>query len=424
MRVSRSWHFHGPRPARGRIENVGIDDVAMEEWERGWHSSDKVICADCVSDKHLKAAVTAAAVDASSCSFCGSSPASDFDVLMEAFMVGVRNTFEQADDAGMPWDGGYVFQTYDHWDLPDWFVDVGAGDHEDAVVDEIRDHLVEKTYASRWWLALEPHAAYSSAWKEFRQQILHRTRFVFWADQSSPGDHEGAGEISVSGILHAIGKLLVHFQLITAIPGGTFTYRARGHAEEIDSQIWGAADLGTNKPEKSTGSTRMSPAGIPLFYGADDVDTALAEVAHADMRQFFTVGRFVTTAPIKVVDLTQVSAVPSIFDPEMGHWQGHLHFLNDLVEELRQPIDQARSNLDYVPTQVFCEYLLRVFDDRDIQGVVWMSAAVDGVRCVALDIPQEDCVDPTAAPADRPQLQLIADGKTVYRRRTNEFRAL
>ena len=93
-------------------------------------------------------------------------------------MVGVRHAFEQADDAGMPWDGGYVFTTYEHYKLPDLFSWVVGGDYEEAVREEIRDCLVEKTYASRWWAETEPDEAFSTAWTEFRDQILHRTRFT------------------------------------------------------------------------------------------------------------------------------------------------------------------------------------------------------------------------------------------------------
>ena len=148
----------------------------------------------------------------------------------------------------------------------------------------------------------------------------------------------------------------------------------------------------------------MSPAGIPLFYSADDVETALAEVARADDREFFTVGKFVTTEPITVIDLTHAPSVPSVFDPELGSYQGQLQFLNELVEELRKPIDTARSNLDYVPTQVFCEYFLHVFDpdandDDDtaeprvdakakVRGLVWTSSlARGGGGCLALNVP-------------------------------------
>jgi len=402
---------------------MGINDVMIEEWERGWHGSDKLICPDCVDDDYLKAVVKDVAVSAQECSFCGAAPAAEFDVFMKALMVGVTNMFVQADDAGTPWESGYVFETYQPYEIANEFIWVAVEDHADEVVEEIREHLADKTYASRWWI--EPDRAYSSAWQEFREQILHRTRFVFWASKDNADQHVGAGEVPVARVLNAIGELLIKFDLITTIPAGTSLRRARGHARKQDSEGWGAADLGTNVPKSSTGSTRMSPSGIPLFYGADDIDTALVEVASADSSEFFTAGQFVTTVPMTVVDLTSVPAVPSIFDPKLGRWERELIFLNDLVKELSQPIDTARSHLDYVPTQVFCEYFLRAFDEADISGLAWKSAAAaSGGRCVALDVTHQDCVDVADGAADRPQLELVAGSITVHQRRTDEFRQL
>lgn len=116
-------------------------------------------------------------------------------------------------------------------------------------------------------------------------------------------------------------------------------------------------------------------------------------------------------------------------------------FLNELVGELRKSIDTARSNLDYVPTQVFCEYFLHVFNpdaDADeenaeagvkaqakIRGLVWTSSvASGGSGCLALNVPQEDCVDVADGTAGRLQLYLVPGSTTVHRRRTDEFRQL
>jgi len=406
---------------------VGTSDFIEGEWEQGWHSSDKLICPGCVREACLKAIVADAVLDGQLCDFCGSAPAADFDVFMEAFMVGVKNKFEQADDASMPWEGGYVFDSEIilGWDLPDQFDPLGAGEHDGEVIEEIRACLIiDKAYVSRWWIELEPEKAYSSAWEAFREQILHRTRFVFWA-LADTDEYLGAGEVAVSRVLGSIAALVEKFELITELPEGTFTYRARGHEQRDDSERWTAADLGTNRPKNSLSSTRMSPAGIPLFYGADDVETALAEISRADSREYFTVAHFMTTAPMKVLDFTHVPAVPSIFDPELGYWWGEIVFLNDLVEELRQPVEPHRSNLDYVPTQVFSEYFLRVFDEANVHGLLWKSAVeASGRGCVALDIPHEDCLDVAEGIADRPQLVLVSGQTTVHRRRTDEFRQL
>ena len=37
----------------------------------------------------------------------------------------------QLSNAGMPWDGGYVFTTWEHSELPDEFDWVAAGPHDD-----------------------------------------------------------------------------------------------------------------------------------------------------------------------------------------------------------------------------------------------------------------------------------------------------
>jgi HEPN/RES N-terminal domain 1/RES domain len=258
---------------------MGISDVMIEAWERGWHGSDKFICPGCIGDEYLRDVVADATADDQVCSFCDATPAADFDVFMRALMVGIDNRFEQADDAGMPWDHGYVFTVYQHWEVGEEFGWVAAPEHDAEVVEAICECLEEKTYASRWWNRLEPDKSYSSSWTDFREQILHRTRFVFWACKD---DNDQYREVPVAEILQHIGNLLVMFDCLTTLSAGTRTFRARGHAKREDSHGWGAADLGTNSPERATSQSRMSPAGIPLFYGADDIDTALAEVGRAD----------------------------------------------------------------------------------------------------------------------------------------------
>jgi hypothetical protein len=399
----------------------------LDAWERGWSGSDKYICPACVDEEFLESLVQDGVDEGEECSFCGATGATMFDTFMEAFMIGVKNSFELADE-NMPYDGGPVFPELirDAYDIADEFADVPGGQFADQVFEEIRDRLdPDKQYMPRYWIELEPEKAYSSAWNDFCENIKHRTRFVFWATSLEGDDYVGAGEFPVAKILDAISSLLERLGLIRTIEPGMFFYRARGHQQPDDSRNWRAADLGTNTAENSIGSSRMSPAGIPLFYGSGDVETALAEVGHADLREFFTVGRFATTIPIKVVDLTEIPGVPSIFDPKMGQWQGQIIFLHHLVSQLRQPVDPGRASLDYIPTQVFCEYFLRVFEAGSVRGIVWKSVTSPGEGlCVALDIPHDDCVDASEDGLDRVRLVLAPDSKEIHRRRTDEFRKL
>lgn len=405
---------------------MGIDDYLIEVQERGWESSAKAICLDCVDEPILARAVEADLAPERVCSFCGGSPAAEFDTFMSAYMVGVNNEFEPVESAGVAWDsaeGGYQADVYDSWDLPDSLDWVAGGDNSVAVIDEIRACLGDGQWVRRYWIALEPDRAFGLAWREFCQEIMYRTRFVFWArtDNRIP---VGAGEIRPAEVLERIGRLIAEFGLISTLDAGTTSTRVRGHDDADTSSDWKAADLGTNLPKRSTTSSRMSPAGIPLFYGADDLDTALAEVAKSDRREYFTAVQFRTTQAMSVLDLACLPDVPSIFDPHRGHWWGEIKFLHDLVHELRQPVEHNRINLDYVPTQVFTEYFLRVANlGTPIHGLIYLSAVTEG-RCVALEVAHADCVDTTDPDTERPQLELVPGTMTVHQRRTDEFRQL
>lgn len=107
-------------------------------------------------------------------------------------------------------------------------------------------------------LTRRPRTSFSTMWRKFRDQIMHKTRFVFWAGKDKTEDDDGPAAITVASVLKDIGELLVTFDLITTLPAGTVTYRAQDHARRKDSQGWGAARLGTNRPDNAT--ARSPPA--------------------------------------------------------------------------------------------------------------------------------------------------------------------
>jgi HEPN/RES N-terminal domain 1 len=222
---------------------VGLDDEMLGQWERGWHGSDKFICARCIGDDYLRDIVARVATDEHTCSFCGAPPAAAFDVFMEAFMVGVRNMFNQADNAGMPWEGGYVFETWQHHELPEAFDWVAAEGHDVEVLDEIRACLEEKTYAAYTLPGeMEPDEVFSTAWTRFRDQILHRTRFVFWARKdTAERDYGSLGSCCASTRGNRRADRALRPDHDPAHRDGNVP--STGHARREDSQSWGATQL-------------------------------------------------------------------------------------------------------------------------------------------------------------------------------------
>ena len=60
------------------------------------------------------------------------------------------------------------------------------------------------------------------------------------------------------------------------IPAGRRFWRAR--ASKDTAALAAAGQLGTPPPEVALSSNRMSPAGIPAFYSAEDLDTAVEKI--------------------------------------------------------------------------------------------------------------------------------------------------
>jgi hypothetical protein len=48
---------------------MGTGNSLLEEWERGWRSSDNFICPGCIGDDYLRDVIARLVVDGEECSF-------------------------------------------------------------------------------------------------------------------------------------------------------------------------------------------------------------------------------------------------------------------------------------------------------------------------------------------------------------------
>ena len=112
-----------------------------------------------------------------------------------------------------------------------------------------------------------------------------------------------------------------------------------------------------------------------MFYACDDIDTALLEVAQEPGS--FAVGCWRILRPAIVLDLTDIPAIPGLFerDPEVGQEVSRraLTFLQHVADQISRPITRDdRIHIEYVPTQVVTEFLRA--------RVKWRGKAIDGVK--------------------------------------------
>ena len=156
----------------------------------------------------------------------------------------------------------------------------------------------------------------------------------------------------------------------------------------------------------------MSPAGIVMFYGAFDSETAIWETFQPNREhatnKVVSVAQFRSNRPLTVLDLTNLPSRPSFFgDYEMHH---AISFLWDFNQDLTKPIARdGMEHLDYVPTQIVSEYFRHRFETEGgslLDGIVYLSSKTSSPACV-LFFDQYDCGG--VASATTPALQLLED---------------
>jgi hypothetical protein len=372
---------------------VGHMKNRMEQQDaQGWNFTEGWVCENCVNDYALKAEIESASEDENECTFCGSSPAADLDVLLEAFMDGIWSEYGDANDEGVMYEsreGGYLWhKKWDTYELLDDFWDVLTGD---GLLEAVKESIHDRVWVERNFAWPRQDEALSASWERFCYAVKHETRYVFWLMRDPDEDSANyTGEVPASRILYELGKLLMDFDLVVVLPAGYRSWRARTHKEE--SVTWGAADLGTVPVEKAKEANRMSPPGISLFYGSEDADTAIAEVTQRKKDPWVTAGLFETSAPCTVVDFTNLPEVPSLFDSRNHHRRRPLMFLHGFAEDVRRPARETWEQLDYVPTQVMTEYLLKVFMNGEVVSGIQYRSALTGQVSVALEVPNSACV--------------------------------
>jgi hypothetical protein len=380
----------------------------FQEAVQGWSFTDQHVCVACVDDAALKAILSEAADVAAVCDFCGSAPAAELDVLLEAFVNGLRTEYGDADDEGVGWDGregGYQWhRTWDTYELVEEFGDVLVGE---GLLDAVQEAMDNRIWVEAHFIQPRRDEALFAGWERFCEAVQYKTRYVFWRRHEDDEQGLGAGDIPASRMLDELGDLIDTLDLLRELPAGHRLWRARPH--ELPAVAWDASDLGTAPRERATQANRMSPAGIPMFYGAENPATAIQEVAVRadDTHRWVSAGAFETSQPCVVVDFTNLPSVPSMFDPERGRQRRPLLFLREFVAQLSKPARVTHEQIDYVPTQVVTEYLLRVFaEGRLVAGLLYPSA-LTGDPCFVLDVPHDRCVE------QKPGWEAAEDGQLL-----------
>ena len=360
-----------------------------EEMARGYHTSDDTVCADCFKDLGIRRFIQDH-VEANSCSVCGRTAeeeiAAPADEILEFFLQKVHEHYENA-DGNAPFDKEETRYIVETWDLYDLIFDELAEVAEHETLEWLHTRLKDDvTYCTKEWQIMSPGEALTSAWGQFCHAVKHETRFLFFVDEPEEDDGEPY-RVRPAEMLGELGDLIRGCQLIRDISSGTRLFRVRGH--EAGKSFTDPVDLGPPPVGFAKTAGRMNAPGIVVMYAAFDRNTALVEAAGNYTE--LSVAQFELLQDLRVVDLTSIPAVPSIFE---GGPREYLQFLRRFAEDVSQPFTpDTEVHVEYTPTQVVSEFLRHRFRNSNgtpIRGLLYGSAKENGSINLALFMESEE----------------------------------
>jgi hypothetical protein len=376
-----------------------LKDLHIDEEERGYrHVGDRSVCVDCVGDPDLLTALSPSS-DRSNCAYCGredldASMTFSADALLDVIASGIAFEYTHPIDE-LFWDeGAYVGEVIDTDDV---LHEIGCEIANSNLRIDIINAFLDGQWCRRDYLRLRVDEALLAGWDKFAAQVMHERRYLFLSPVRREGLDMDSEIPDAPETLEGIGRAVLEVGLATRFPAGERWVRARSHYPA--NAPLDAAALGPATKEKAA-ANRMSPAGIPMFYGAREKSTAIAEVSSVPQNSRYplvTVGTFVSARPAILIDLTGLPSIPSLFDEDRRRLRAPIRFLTEFVKRLAAPTARdGLDHLDYVPTQVVTEWFRHVFTTEvgeRVNGIVYPSARASGGTCCVLFIDRDACTD-------------------------------
>ena len=366
--------------------------MVMEEAERFWalglnNVAEKDLCGRHIDERAIKNFIRRTGTPGV-CDYCGRETTT---ISLESLMMLIMETVTDfyCDPADFMYynsrEGGYLGNLYDIGDIL----------QEDFKLDITDNSLFEDVFdatdrAREWANELDyrdsPAETLQYSWQYFKDIVQHRSRYYF---AMTKGLNSLEYRLMPQQILLEIGRNIDKYKLVKSLPQGTRFYRCRQHVRG-DRSVHTAEGMTAPPQQFATQPNRMSPAGISMFYGGFEADTAIAETVDFQSRdrKLYTTAVFETKKEMTIIDLSALPPVPSPFDVRRRKHYYPLIFLNSFVKDLAKPLsNKALNHIDYVPTQIITEYFRYPFSeslgvDKKIDGIIYPSSKNGKKACV------------------------------------------
>lgn len=374
-----------------------------EEQDRGYSSNEETtICSNCFDEYGIQTFIEEHGTQ-NYCSYCDEIgdeiTACELDLLIEHILKSMSYEWGHPADEGLPYEtreGGWqVASVYDTWELLD---DIGLGNDSGKILEDICSSIHNQEWCERNPYSLSTDRTLMFGWQKFSDFVCNKARYVFFRAENSDYNKEQHDEMNPVDILDALESIIKSAGLVRKISDSSEIKRVRiiDFAEELST----AKELGSPPNEFATLANRMSPAGIAMFYGAFDIETAIKETYEdTEVDKKAICGTFMPIRELTVIDLSENLIVPSLFDEHEREQRSNMRFLIDFVSDFTKPIDRSdRSHIDYVPTQIVTEFIRHIFQtekNEHIDGVIYPSSKNNKEKAIVVFADSEQCVEKT-----------------------------
>lgn len=331
---------------------------------------EKYICTECVADDYLAELIKSNPIP-KACSYCSAinskSIVCEYKIVAKRIYERIFLSYKDAQDLNVPYvEGEWLFEEIYICDAINNFNTGWEQEFIDDLCRSVSPDLYLINHVDNDWAGVPEHEVLTYGWEAFKEQILYKTRYLFLTQKTSA--HNDFYSIPLDSMLDRLGDLCNRLGLIKEITKDTLFYRVRVHEEGVAFTEFN--DIAA-APKGIAGAGRMNPAGIPYFYIAFSQNTAEQEVITD--QNYWSLAKIKLLENIKVLDLTKLPLLPSIFDTAKHNLREEISFLYEFVDDLLKPVSKdGREHIEYVPTQVVSEYLRYVFEPK-LQGIMYPS---------------------------------------------------
>ncbi|MGA3846819.1 RES family NAD+ phosphorylase [Ralstonia nicotianae] len=361
----------------------------------------KRICHECVRESFLSAQIEQSAPVAT-CDYCGELLASlTIEELADRIETAFEEHYNRTSDQPNSWEERMLADKESHYDwerdgtpVVDAIADAaeipqGAAEDVLAILEERhgdfdKDAMGEESEFSSdsYYEEKNPDdQGWQEEWHNFEHSLKTQARFF---------SHTAANHLAQ--VFGDIDKLKTRDGRPLVVGAGPETaldhlYRARVFqaVDKLEEALRRPDLYLGSPPPRLARAGRMNAQGISVFYGATDVNVAIAEV-RAPVGSKVAVAKFGITRPLRLLDLTALEDVHdtgSIFDSSLKQRLERASFLRTLGSRMARPVMPDDEVVDYLPTQAVADFLATMNEPR-LDGIIFPSAQARTGRNVVL----------------------------------------